>query len=149
MQKSDIHGLLHDIVGQRCERATNPHGSILSIDFGALGRRPDDDLSATLHGWRHLSILSPWRIQDQQHILADWNTNGGRSGTISAAIEPLVGQRVLAAQTSSPGWDLTIQWSGGLSLVVFGDSNDDREDAWFILGTDGVEASAIPIIRTS
>ena len=147
MSNSDLQALLRDIIDQRCEGATNPHGSILSLDFGTLGLRPDDEPTAALHGWRHLTILSPWRLQDDQQILCDWNTTGGKSGTISSVIGQLLGQQVVAAHTSPPGWDLTIRWSKGLSLVVFGDSNDEREDAWFILGTDGAEAGASPMIR--
>lgn len=147
VSNADPQALLRDIVGPLCERATNPHGSILSLDFGTMARRPDDEPAAVLHGWRHLTILSPWRLQDDQQIHCDWNTNGGRNGLIAPFIARLEGQRVLEATTSPPGWDLTLRWSEGLTLLVFGDSNNERDDAWFILGTDGAEAGATPIIR--
>lgn len=147
MNKIDPRALLGDIVGQRCERAANPHGSILSLDFGTLGRRQGDDAAAPTHGWRHLTVLSPWRLQNDHEILCDWNTDGGRNGTIASAIEKLVGQLAVAAHAAPPAWDATITWSNGLTLVIFGDSTDDRDDAWFILGTDGAEAGATPIVH--
>jgi hypothetical protein len=92
-------------------------------------------------------VLSPWRLESEAEIVIDWNTDGGAGGAILPAIEVLIGQRVVAASTSPPGWDLRIRWSNGLTLVVFGDCTDDREDAWFILGTDGAEAGAVPVLR--
>ena len=147
MSNSDLQSLVRDIVGQQCEGAQNPNGSVLSLDFGTLGRRANDDPSATPHGWRHLTVLSPWRLESEAEIVIDWNTDGGTGGAIMPAIEGLIGQRVVAASTAPPGWDLRIRWSNGLTLVVFGDSTDDREDAWFILGTDGAEAGAVPVLR--
>lgn len=149
MSNSDLHGLLSDIVGQRCERATNPHGSILSLDFGELGRRTDDDASSMSHGWRHLTVLSPWRLQLPTEVLLDWNSNGGSEGAITITIAQLEGQTVVSASTAMPAWDLAILFSSGIQLVVFGDSTDDREDAWFILGTDGKECGAIPVVRAA
>lgn len=147
MSTTDPRVLLADIVGQRCECATNPHGSILSLDFGHLGRREDDDVSSPLHGWRHLTVLSPWRLQDNEEVQCDWNSDGGAGGVIAAVIAHLEGQVVVSAATTLPAWDLTIQFASGVQLVVFGDNNDDREDAWFILGTDGAECGAAPRVR--
>lgn len=147
MKDSDPRALLADIVGQRCERAKNPHGSILSLDFGELGRREDDDTASVLHGWRHLTVLSPWRLQMPAEVLCDWNSSSGSEGVIAAVIARLEGQTVVAATTTTPAWDLTLTFSSGVQLVAFGDNTDDREDAWFILGTDGTECGAIPVVR--
>jgi hypothetical protein len=149
MKDSDPRVLLADVVGQRCERATNPHGSILSLDFGELGRRIDDDASSVLHGWRHLTILSPWRLQLPAEVLCDWNSSGGPSGALGAVIAQLEGQTVVAAATTTPAWDLILTFSSGVQLMVFGDSTDSREDAWFILGTDGTECGAVPVVRAA
>lgn len=149
MSDSDPRVLLADVLGQRCERATNPHGSILSLDFGELGRRKDDDASAVLHGWRHLTVLSPWRLQLPAEVLCDWNSSGGSEGVLGVVIAQLEGQTVVAAATTEPAWDLTLTFSSGVQLVVFGDSTDDREDAWFILGTDGMECGAVPVVRAA
>lgn len=149
MATSDLRALLADIVGQRCERATNPHGSILSLDFGALARRENDDSSSVAHGWRHLTIFSPWRLQSEDEILCDWNSDGGAGGVITTVLSQLEGQTAVSTATEPPAWDMTIQFSSGLQLVVFGDSTDDRDDAWFILGTDGKEGGATPVLRTT
>ncbi len=147
MIDADPRVLLADVVGQRCERATNPHGSILSLDFGELGRRKGDDAASVLHGWRHLTVYSPWRLQLPQEILCDWNSSSGSAGVIIAVVAQLQGQSVVAAATAAPAWDLKITFSSGIELAVFGDNTDDREDAWFILGTDGAECGAIPVMR--
>ena len=149
MIDSDPRVLLADVIGQRCERATNPHGSILSLDFGELGHRKGDDASSVLHGWRHLTVLSPWRLQLPAEILCDWNSSGGTEGVIAAVVAQLEGEAVVAAATAAPAWDLTITFSSGVQLVVFGDNTDEREDAWFILGTDGAECGAIPVVRAA
>ena len=127
--------------------AENPYGSILSLDFGALTLRKGDEPTAKTHGWRHLTVLSPWRLQSADEIIADWNVDGGANGKLHQLIQGLVGDTVVSAQTSGPAWDLALQWVSGLTLSVFGDATDDRDSAWFILGSDGIEASAVPILR--
>lgn len=80
-------------------------------------------------------------------VLCDWNSSSGSEGVIAAVIARLEGQTVVAATTTTPAWDLTLTFSSGVQLVAFGDNTDDREDAWFILGTDGTECGAIPVVR--
>ena len=140
-----VFTLVQDLVGVPCQRVENPHGSVLSVDFGALGRRTDDPESARMHGWRHLTVLAPWRIETRTAVVCDWNVEGGPSGRIGQLSQALVGQRVVAAVARPPGWDLRIEFEGDLSLVVFGDATTDREDAWFILGTDGAEGGGAPV----
>lgn len=147
MTYSDPRTLVPDIVGQRCEGALNPYGSILTLELGTLSQRLDSVPSGELYGWRQLTVLSPWRLQTETEILCDWNCDGGVDGAISPIIAQLIGEDVVAAETAPPGWDLRIRWSNGFTLFVFGDSTDDRENAWFILGTDGAEARAVPVVR--
>jgi hypothetical protein len=144
---TQLQSLVRDMVGQRCERTDNPIGSVLSLDFGTLALRLDDEPDALPHGWRHLTVLSPWRLQTPTEVVCDWNAAGGKDGTIRDCIRCLVGHQVLAAAASPPGWDLRVEFANGWTLVVFGDSTDDRQDAWFILGTDGTEAGAVPLLR--
>lgn len=143
-EQEQIERAVADLVGQRCARAENPHGSILSIDLGPLALRSSDAADARPHGWRHLTILSPWRLQTKDHVVADWNVDGGVAGVLPQLIQQLVGDRVIAAQTSMPAWDLRLDWESGLTLTVFGDCTNEREDAWFILGTDGLEIAGSP-----
>lgn len=142
--KDDLRSAVGDLVGQRCERAENPAGSILSIDFGPLAVRTDDPPGAKPHGWRHLTVLSPWRLQSDELVIADWNVDGGPSGALPHVIHQLVGDRVVRAATTGPAWDLTLHWESGLVLVVFSDITDERDTAWFILGTDGLDVAAVP-----
>lgn len=137
-----IEALVGDCVGQRCENVVNPHGSILSIDIGPLGRRPDDGVDDIPHGWRHLTVLCPWRLQSDLAVLCDWNVSGGAGGAIQQATQQLIGANIQAAHTAPPGWDLRLEFSNGLTLLAFGDRTESRRDAWFILGTDGAEAGA-------
>jgi hypothetical protein len=135
--------ILEDLVGQRCVGADNPHGSILRLDIGPLGPPPDDP-SGRQHGWRHLTVLSPWRITAKGRVIADWNTPGGVHGEIVEAATSLIGHSVVNAKCEGPGYDLDISFSDGFRLFVFSDTDDGREDAWFILGTDGLELSVRP-----
>jgi len=138
-----IQQVLDELVGQRCEGVDNPHGSVLRLDIGPLGTRvdaPDDPP----HGWRHLTILSPWRLESRTEVVCDWNEPGGPTGSLLAKVQSLAGVAVTSATASPPGWDLVIEWSNGTRLLVFSDRNDNREDAWVILGTDGLELGAGP-----
>jgi len=147
MDEAKIRATVAELIGQRCERVENPYGSILSIDLGPLGLRSDDPPDAKPHGWRHLTVLSPWRLQTDDYVVSDWNENGAPGGELAKTIQLLHKHSVITARTASPGWDLHLRWSNGMSLVVFSDSTDERKDAWFILGTDGLEVSAAPVMR--
>lgn len=68
---------LRQLIGLRCEAAKYPYGFILSIDFGTLARRRTDRVTAEPHGWRHLTVLCPRRVQTAHEIVFDWNVDGG------------------------------------------------------------------------
>ena len=142
MPSRALQALVDQLVGLPCTQAKSPHGSILSLDFGPLGRRGDDDASDEPHGWRHLTVLSPWRVQDSARVRFDWNHANAEIQRAVATL--LLGCNVVDATMMLPGCDLIIRLSNGLELRVFGDSTADRVDAWFILGTDGAEAGASP-----
>jgi hypothetical protein len=142
-----ITEVVASLVGLRCEAIENPIGSIISIDFGPLSLRPDDPPTARPHGYRHLTVLSPWRVQTDDDVIVDSNVDGGTNGLIRPLLRDLVGQRVVAAATSPPAWDLRISLSSSVHLLVFGDATDDRDDAWFILGTDGIQVAGQPVLR--
>lgn len=141
---NDVQAVIRELIGQRCEGADNPYGSILRMEIGPLGRRADDPPTAAPHGWRHLTVLSPWRLESIDGVIADWNLSGGDQGEILGRVAALVGLTVVAASAEPPGWDLTLSWSNGMRLRVFGDCTQDRDDAWVILGTDGLELGAGP-----
>ena len=145
--EAEVHAVLAELVGQRIEGADNPYGSIFRLDIGPLARRADDDDDARPHGWRHLTILSLWRLETDREVRCDWNDPGGASGTLSGFIAPLVGLSIRSARAMPPSWDLVLTLSDGSRMVVFSDSSDDGDDAWFILGTDGLELSVSPRIR--
>lgn len=144
MKYERVQDVLRELQGKRCENVDNPHGSILRLDIGTMGRRADDP-AAPLHGWRHITILSPWRLESAAEVIADWNTRGGSGGSLFNAVRRLRGDTVQHASAQPPGWDLVIEWSSGLRLFVFADSTEDREDAWMILGTDGLELGVRPV----
>lgn len=138
----ELKRVVERLPGLRCGAVANPYGSILSVDLGEMGLRPDALPNERPHGWRHLTVFSPWRLDDGEEIVVDSNVNGGVQGSISGLLTPLVGATVSGARISGPAWDLVIEWSNGLRLSVFGDCDDDRDHAWMILGTDGVNAVA-------
>ena len=142
MEASTIRDVLSELSGVKCEGADNPYGSVIRFDLGELGLGPKQDETDVLHGWRHLTVLSPWRIQTPTMILGDWNADD-----ITPVLREPIGKRVKAAESVPPGWDLRIKWEDGVELLVFGDATIDREDAWFILGTDGLEISGSPVFE--
>jgi hypothetical protein len=144
----EVAAVLAGMVGKRCESLDNPIGSILRLDIGPLAKRADAKPHERPHGWRHLTILSPWRLESPDTVIADWNIPGGAQGDLERAVQCLIGQHVVQLHAEPPGWDLTIQWSGHLKLFIFSDSGEDREDAWAILGTDGLELGVRPATRT-
>ena len=141
MENSRIVAVVAELVGQRCMKVDNPRGSILRLDIGPMGKRDTDVATAPSHGWRHLTILSPWRLANDRVVLCDWNDASERGGAISTSTSALVGSTILQAYTTAPGRDLVLRFTDALELFVFGDSDEDG-DAWFILGTDGVEIGA-------
>ena len=144
MDAFSVTRVLHELIGQRCENVENPHGSVLSIDIGPMGTRVGEE-NAKAHGWRHLTVLSPWRLETLDKILTVWNTPGGTEHPdLVVAVSRLIGLRVVNVESSPPAWDLTITWSSDIPLRVFADSTPQREDAWFILGTDGEEVAGVP-----
>jgi hypothetical protein len=140
----DINSLLREMIGQPCVGLDNPYGSTIRLEIGPLGLRVDDELTARPHGWRHFTIKSPWRLASKQFVLCDWNDREETSESISERIATLVGRSVLDVSATPPDWDLRIRFSGNLELFVFADSDTSREDAWFLLGTDGLAISAGP-----
>jgi hypothetical protein len=144
MDAFSITRVLRELVGQRCENVENPHGSVLSIDIGPMGTRTGEE-GTKPHGWRHLTVLSPWRLETEDKVLTDWNMPGGTDNPdLAVAVSRLIGLTVLRVESAPPAWDLAITWSSGVTLRVFADSTSDREDAWFILGTDGEEVAGVP-----
>lgn len=77
-------------------------------------------------------------------MLFDWNDEGGPNAPLQRLVPSLIGRRVVSASASAPTWDLRIEFSGDRVLEVFSDCSDDRDDAWFVLGTDGIEVSVSP-----
>lgn len=139
--------IVRELVGLECSQISNPHGSILTVDLGPLSVADESDYQDLRQGLRQLTIYSPWRVESPQDVVFDWNVDGGPDGLLRKAIQSLVGHTIEYAETRGPAWDLEIRWSGGLRLVVFGDCTNSRDTAWFVLGTDGAEVSADPIVR--
>lgn len=139
-----INGYLKDLVGKRCEAADNPTGSVLRLDIGPLGLGPHDEVSSRPHGWRHLTISSPWRFQNDREVLCDWMSAIDSPAILSEYMHRLIGEAVVDIQAVAPANDLWVTFSNGILLKVFADRTKDREDSWFILGTDGFELVAGP-----
>jgi hypothetical protein len=145
--EQELTHALGEIVGIDCTRAQNPYGSTLVLDFGELSLPEDALPKERPRGWRRLTVYSPWRVQSQREIAFDWNVDGGAAGILPSLVRALVGATVVGFSTALPAWDLAIDFSNGLKLVVFGDFDDDRDTAWFITGTDGMSLSACPRAR--
>ncbi|HTD62984.1 MAG TPA: hypothetical protein VK679_20155 [Gemmatimonadaceae bacterium] len=140
-RRAEIHNTLQALVGQPCTGTLNPMGSILLLEIGPLGR-PADDADAELRGWRSFTIYCPWRLDDVDHTICDWNFSGGAKGEIYPLMQTLVGRTVESVVTNAPGWDLRIGFSGGLTLTTLSDSDTERDEVWIMFGNDGFKFKA-------
>ena len=146
--RDSVQASVAELIGVECVQALNGYGSILTLDFGDLSLPADAVPQEQPRGWRSLTVYSPWRVENGQEILFDWNVDGGVAGKLPELVKTLVGGVVAEVSTAPPGWDLTLRFDDNLKLVVFGDSTDDRDDAWFILSIDGTTVAAIPRVRS-
>jgi hypothetical protein len=146
-EDAQIKKSIAGIVNMRCTQSRNPIGSTLVLDFGpvALPRSPVPGEKP--RGERRLTVYSPWRVQSDQEIVFDWNVDGGAGGRLPALVGALENANVRRVETRPPGWDLEVDFDNGLTLVVFGDVEDERDVAWFILDADAAAFSARPRVR--
>jgi hypothetical protein len=134
--------------GLPCTCAQNPIGSTLTMDFGLLARSAAALPKERARGEHRLTIYSPWRVQDESEVLFDWNVDGGADGLLPRLVSTLEGSVVERVVLDAPAWDLRLEFSTGLVLVVFADFDDDREVAWYITARGMPSVSARPVART-
>lgn len=80
----------------------------------------------------------PWRVQTADAVVASWVDDNANDGPMVAALDRLVGARVVQAELFPPALDLRLTFDNGLSLVVFADSSprlDDYYDDDYIVFT--------------
>jgi hypothetical protein len=133
---SAAEAVVQSFIGLKCVNIINPAGSILVVDFDradAIGTYSAEEPSTP---WRSLTVLSPWRLSSATHVLADWNVDGGKGGLILPIMSRLCGTSVVSAHAAGPDWDLIMYFSDGTKITVFSDTLDDRESAWYVLGSD-------------
>lgn len=136
----EVASAVAQLRGLACTQADNPHGSILLIDLGPLAVPEGLPAEAPKRGYRSLTIFCPWRLETATDVLGDWNGSGSTSERINQLLSSLVGVTVADAQVFPPSGDLRINFSNGTHLIVFVDSNGEAaDDAWSLLGTDGLE----------
>lgn len=136
-----------ELSGHCCVDVLNSVGSHLLIDFGRSGEAQEGNGESAGEPWRTLLIASPWRIQTPEQVLCDWNADNSVGGALQTCAHQLVGRRLESIQLMPPGWDLVLAFEGGLSLLVFSDSDINRRYSWTLCGPEGsglqVGASAI------
>ena len=145
MTEETLAKIFAQMVGHVCEEVDNPTGSILRLYIGQMSRLADDALPTSKpHGWRHFTIMSPWRLQNSSTVICDWTVTGGKHGSLGKYITVMMQRRVVSIGAIPPAWDLQIEFDNDLSLFVFSDATNDRDSAWFLLGTDGLVLNAAP-----
>ncbi len=145
-----VLAILDGLRGHVCTGVDNPIGSVLRLDIGPLSvpthgsekDGTDRGITPAPHGWRHLTIESPWRILYRGEVVCDWNDRGGFHGTIGADIRKLLNARVEEVQADTRTWDLAITFNDDLELGVFCDTEEDREEALTLMGTDNLLITA-------
>lgn len=148
MSRATADEVLQSLAGLRCNHVDNPLGSVIRFDLGPMDHSQVDP-DAGVHGWRHLTILGPWRLEAEEQVIADWNIPGCPDEALLRILRRLEGDEVVAADGAPPGWDLVVHWRSGHRLSAFGDCDEYRHEAWFIIGTDGVTISMGPVMDAS
>ena len=128
------------LVGLECSQAQNSIGSILLLDFGMLRAMALENPSLMSGAWT-LMVYSPWRLEDEDGAVADWNLQGGPNGSIGRLIATLANARVTSVEVLEPQGDLSVRFSTGHRLFVFVDSSAPGNDAWWLLGANGDEVA--------
>jgi hypothetical protein len=77
----------------------------------------------------------PWRIQTADAVVASWVDDNANDGPLVAALDRLIGARVIRTELSAPAFDLVLDFDNGLTLVVFADGTPRTDDDDYILFT--------------
>ena len=149
-----------ELVGEECwgVAAGEGTGTRFTLDLGAKFRLdrpiPNELLAPDVREYEAAYVLfvegCPWRVQTATEVVGSWDDDNANDGPMVAALERLIGARVVAAEVEPPAWDLTVSFDHGLRLVVFADGTPRTEyddysfatpDVTYIVGKGGrVEA---------
>lgn len=144
---SSIHPyrVLEQLVGLRCRQANSSSGSGIQLLL-APAWHSENLPTAEGKGSYHLTVLAPWRLETAEHVVTVWSCPELAIQEVFGALGQLDENEIVSATSKPPGWDLRIEWKSGHRLVVFGDSDAGRGNAWSILEPDGTLISMGPII---
>jgi hypothetical protein len=145
--REELSRVLGELHGLTIEIVSNPIGSIIRVEMGPL-EIPSDEPDASPRGLRRLTILSPWRLQSPDEVICDWTDPGGSGGQLRELLSVLQGQTVESAAAPGPAHDITLRLSSGHQLISFSDVDDTRDNAWFLLGGDGLALEVAPRRKT-
>lgn len=145
------------LIGLKCWGAVGGVGTAFALDFGQkfLRDRPipnkhlshvvrenEPEFSLYVHG-------TPWRIQTETEVIAGWLDEGDSvdDDPSQAALDRLLGSRVVRADLTAPAHDLVLTFDNGLTLSVFpdGSPHSDHDDyvlftrhCWYAVGWGGL-----------
>lgn len=122
-------------------------GSLVNLHFGGKIKRdavmdqPDFKLSVDERVYQGEVVLyleeCPWRLDGADAVICSWMDDSTPGGALAEGIMQLRDDRVLEAQTTRPGYDLTLRFESGRTLRVFPDQVDPDEGDNYAVTADG------------
>lgn len=103
--------------------------SAFSVDAGhRLPVAPVSKYSPTEQGEYGLYVKCAWRLEGEDTTVCTWQDDRSEGGRMLNGLRSMVGRRIISARAGPPSWDLTVQFDGGLRLLVFCDISTEDPD---------------------
>ena len=135
----ELEEAIHECLdGKLCVQAWLGYGSAIFIGFGDQvipGPAPNDKHPRPLYELQ--TLFAKWQVEGPAGVMATWEDESDE--VITAAIEALVGRRVISWQREHEQQALTIKFEAGLSLCLapYLYEEDPESGAWwFVLAED-------------
>ncbi len=135
---TQFENTLMQLVGKPCFNVqVGAIGSMASLHFGKKIPLenplpyPNPSLTPDEHKFRGEFVLyiedCPWRIENNQHVLATWLDSNAPTGPIVIQMRSLMNKPISDVTLIHPGMDLTITFDSDTYLRIFPDQTDPNE----------------------
>ena len=129
---------LSNLNGKRCFNVqAGAIGSLASLHFGEKIPLenplpyPNPSLTPDEHKFRGEYVLyiedCPWRIEDDEKVLATWLDSNAPTGPIVVQMNNLIGKTITSTVLHQPGMDLTIVFDHNITVRIFPDQVEPDE----------------------
>lgn len=133
-----FRGVIANLVGMDCWNVkAGAIGSMASLHLGAkvpLDQPlpyPNAQLTPDEHKFRGEVVLyiedCPWRLDGTEEVIASWLDDNDPKGAIVTGLGSLKSCKIVSAEVTVPGMDLTLRFDNGATLRIFPDQVDPNE----------------------